>query len=42
VDERYDSAYGLREDLLECKKRLAALNPEEVKSNFKNLCSSKF
>ncbi|GAA5806716.1 hypothetical protein MFLAVUS_000064 [Mucor flavus] len=29
VDERYDSAYGLREDLLECKKRVAALNSDE-------------
>ncbi|KAI7874264.1 uncharacterized protein EV154DRAFT_486946 [Mucor mucedo] len=29
VDERYDSAYGLREDLIECKKRVAALNPDE-------------
>lgn len=30
VDERYDSAYGLREDLLECQKRLENDNPEEV------------
>ncbi|KAF1803065.1 hypothetical protein FB192DRAFT_1421030 [Mucor lusitanicus] len=29
VDERYDSAYGLREDLLECQKRLENDNPEE-------------
>lgn len=30
VNERYDSAYGLREDLLECQKRLENDNPEEV------------
>lgn len=30
VDERYDSAYGFREDLLECQERLENENPEEV------------
>ncbi|CEP16554.1 hypothetical protein [Parasitella parasitica] len=30
VDERYDSAYGLREDLIECQQRLESGNPQET------------
>ncbi|KAI9272442.1 hypothetical protein BY458DRAFT_586342 [Sporodiniella umbellata] len=30
VDERYDSAYGLREDLLECQRRLEAHSQETL------------
>ncbi|RCI03442.1 hypothetical protein CU098_009048, partial [Rhizopus stolonifer] len=34
VDERYDSAYGLREDLVECKKRLATVDSSQELAYF--------